>query len=660
MVKRYKTLAVFLMAGLIFVLSAGYSTVFAQGDGKSITILFTHDLHDHLLPVKDLQNGSVISSGGFARLQSAILEEKRRNPDALLLDAGDFSMGTPFQTIFQSDAPELRIMGAMGYDAVTFGNHEYDYRAMGLSESLAAALKSGDHLPQVVQSNVVFPVDGSGELTPSLAALKKAYEDLGVKEYTVIERNGIRVGIFGLMGEDAAYKAPMSEVEFDSPVESARRIVDVLKNKERADLIICLSHTGTWEDGEEPGDDVLAKEVPGIDIIISGHTHTEYSEPLVIGGTIIGSAGDSCRCLGVIELLQDAGGWRLKDYRLRRIDEQLPDDERILGLINGYKELVQQKYFDRFGLEFDQVLAVSPFNFRPQGEISDSHGEDTLGNLISDAYIYAVKQAEGKGYIPVDAAIVPVGTIRGSFYKGEITAADAFNVSSLGIGADGIPGYPLISVYLTGKELKTACEVDASVSPLMKDAQLFISGVSYTFNPNRLIFNKVTDAYLMRPDWSREEIDDEKLYRVVAGLYSAQMLSIVGDKSFGLLSIVPKTAEGIPVTDFEQHIIKDAASGEEVKEWLAIARYLQSFDRVNDIPQIPSYYNSTHGRKVIDSSRTIAALVKSPNGIALAVYAIAIIVVVLIAVTIIWIALRKKKAKPGMDERAGTAGQRRI
>ena len=645
---KYRAVTFIILLSFIFTLLVDPKPASAQGAGKSMTVLFTHDLHDHLLPVKDLQNGSVTNSGGFARLQSAILDEKKRNPDALLVDAGDFSMGTPFQTIFQSDAPELRLMGAMGYDAVTFGNHEYDYRAMGLAESLTAALKSGDRLPQVMQSNVVFPVDDNGELSPSLAALKKAYEDFGVKEYTVIERNGVRVGIFGLMGEDAAYKAPMSEVEFDSPVESARRIVDVLKNKERADLIICLSHTGTWGDGKEPGDDVLAKEVSGIDVIISGHTHTVYSEPLVVGDTIIGSAGDSCRYLGVIELSQDAEGWRLKDYRLRRIDEQLPEDERIQGLVNGYKELVQQKYFDRFGLEFDQVLAVSPFNFRPQGEISDTHGEDTLGNLISDAYIYAVKQAEGKDYIPVDAAIVPVGTIRGSFYKGEITAADAFGVSSLGIGADGIPGYPLISVYLTGKELKTACEVDASVAPMMDVAQLFISGVNFTFNPNRLIFNKVTDAYLMRPDGSREEIEDEKLYRVVAGLYSAQMLSIVGDKSFGLLSIVPKTAEGIPVTDFEQHIIKDAASGEEVKEWLAIARYLQSFDRVGGVPQIPPYYNSTHGRKVVDSSRSIAALVKNPNGIALAVYAVVTIVIVLIAMTVIWIAKRKKKAKPGI------------
>jgi 2',3'-cyclic-nucleotide 2'-phosphodiesterase (5'-nucleotidase family) len=643
---KYRAVTFLIIISFIFTLLVDPKPALAQGIGKSMTILFTHDLHDHLLPVKDLQDGSVISSGGFARLQSAILEEKRKSPDALLLDAGDFSMGTPFQTIFQTDAPELRLLGDMGYDAVTFGNHEYDYRALGLAESLNAAMESGDRLPQVVQSNVVFPADDNGELTLSLAALNKAYEDLGVKDYTVIERNGIRVGIFGIMGKDAAYKAPMSEVEFSDPVESARRVADELKNKEGADLIICLSHTGTWEDGKEPGDDDLAKKVPGIDVIISGHSHTIYPEPLVVGGTIIASAGDSCRYLGILKVSQDAGsGWRLKDYRLRRIDDQLPDDICILEMINGYKELVQQKYFDRFNLDFDQVLAVSPFNFRPQGEISDSHGEDTLGNLISDAYINAVKQVEGEDYVTIDAAVVPVGTIRGSFYKGEITTADAFNVSSLGIGADGTPGYPLISVYLTGKELKTACEVDASVAPMMDVAQLFISGVDFTFNPNRLIFNKVTEAYLRRPDGSREEIQDEKLYRVVAGLYSAQMLSIVGDKSFGLMSIVPKTDQGVPITDLEAHIIKDTAGGGELKEWLAIAMYLQSFDRVNGIPHIPEYYSKAQGRKVVNDSRNLFDIISSPNGIALAVYAIAILVVVIVTVVVLRVVARRKRLK---------------
>jgi len=446
----------------------------------------------------------------------------------------------------------------------------------------------------------------------------------------------------------------MSGVEFEAPVESTRRVVDVLRTQERADLIICLSHTGTWEDGGKPGDDDLAQKVPGIDIIIRGHSHTIYPKPLVVGGTIIGSAGDSCRYLGVMEVSEDAkSGWKLTDYRLRRIDDSLADDTRILEIINGYKELVQQKYFDRFHLEFNQVLAVSSFNFRPRSEIADDHGEDTLGNLLSDAYVYAVKQAEGVGYVPVDAAIVPVGTIRNSFYKGEITAADAFSVSSLGIGADGVPGYPLISVYLTGKELKTACEVDASVTPMMKDAQLFISGINYTFNPNRLIFNKVTDAYLERPDGSREEIRDEKLYRVVAGLYSAQMLSIVGDKSFGLLSIMPKTAEGVPITDFEAHIIKDTTDGEyrELKEWLAIAMYLQSFDRKNGVPRIPTYYSNTHGRKVVDDSRSIAALISSPNRIALAVYAAAIIVAALATVAVLRIAARRKRLKSSRTAR---------
>ena len=136
----------------------------------------------------------------------------------------------------------------------------------------------------------------------------------------------------------------------------------------------------------------------------------------------------------------------------------------------------------------------------------------------------------------MDAAIVPAGTIRDSFFQGDITVTDAFRVSSLGIGADKMPGYPLISIYLTGKELKAVCEVDVSVTPLMNEAQLFISGMQYTFNPNRLIFNKVIDSNLVKTHKLTdeitkeylEEIQDDKLYRVVAGLYSAQMLSVVG------------------------------------------------------------------------------------------------------------------------------------
>ena len=276
--------------------------------------------------------------------------------------------------------------------------------------------------------------------------------------------------------------------------------------------------------------------------------------------------------------------------------------------------------------------------------MSDNHEESLLGNLIADAYVYTVKKAEGDNYIPIDAAVVPVGTVRNTFYQGEITTADAFSVSSLGVGADKLSGYPLLSVYLTGKELKSVCEVDASVPKLMKQAQLYISGLTYTFNPNRLFFNKVTESSLVRykdPIWSgeqflEEEIDDDQLYRVVAGLYSAQMLSVVGDKTFGIMKIEPKDSEGQLIKDYEDHIIYMTAdgSGRELKEWYAIVSYLQSFNEDNGIPTIPSYYYESQGRKIIDNDKSIGARISNPNGIALIVYGIVLVLIVILILII--------------------------
>ena len=124
--------------------------VIGTENSKQVTILFTHDMHSHLLPAND---GSGVSYGGYARLKTAIDEQLRLHPDALLVDGGDFSMGSLFQTVFATDAAELRIMGSLGYDATTFGNHEYDYRAKGLARMLNAAVDSGEKLPKIVEAN---------------------------------------------------------------------------------------------------------------------------------------------------------------------------------------------------------------------------------------------------------------------------------------------------------------------------------------------------------------------------------------------------------------------------------------------------------------------------------------------------------------------------
>ena len=627
--KNIKILSIF----IILLIIAIPRSAFMEGGKSSITILFTHDLHDHYYPFQVEEEGEIKTLGGYARLYSVIKSEREKDPELLLVDVGDYSMGTLFQTIFSTDSPALRIMGKMGYDVTTFGNHEFDFRAEGLAESLMAAKKSKDPLPQIVASNIFFPEGEDGSLSTDLEKLKEAMMEYGVKDYTVIERKGIKIGVFGLMGKEADSNAPMAGVEFTDQIQAAKDMVSILKDEEKVDLIICLSHSGTKVDKSKSEDEILAKEVADIDIIISGHTHTTLDEPIIVGNTIIASAGQYGEKLGVLRVSKgQENRWQLEDYRLEPITHSIPMDEAISEEIEYYKSLVQEKYLSRFNLAFDEVLAYTPFNFTPLGQLGREHGEDTLGNLISDSYIYAVKKAEGDNYEPIAASVVPKGTIRGSFVKGYITVDDVFTVSSLGIGADKVSGYPLISVYLTGKELKTVAEVDASIAPIMSVAQLYLSGLNFTFNPNRLIFNKVTDVYLEGEDGSREEIEDDKLYRLVAGLYSAQMLSIVGDKSFGLLSIVPKTKDGVPIEDFEEHIIYD--NGHEIKEWLAIAEYLKSFDKEDGIPQMPDYYSQKQGRKIVDDNPSIFARIKNPNKIALMLYGIILLILTLIALLI--------------------------
>lgn len=640
---------------IIMLLSFNLPKVFAEKTEKTITILFTHDMHDHFLPTNTKKNEEVLQLGGYARLQSAINEEKKKDSDLLLIDAGDFSMGTLFQSIYSSDAPELRIMGQMGYDVVTLGNHEYDFRATGLTENLTVAKNSGDKLPQIVQSNVLFPTDKNGKLSETLTNLKQAMAVYGVKDYTIIERGGVKIGVFGLMGEDSASNAPMSEVKFADVIEKAKSVVNILKEEEKVDFVVCLSHSGISTDGSKSEDEVLAKKVPEINLIISGHTHTKLTKPIMVGKTIIGSCGEYSENLGIINLSRSSNKeWKLDNYNLKQIDNTLLKDINISQTIDNYKEIVQQKYLNGFDMKFDQVLANSPYNFVETSEIGLKHAEDTLGNLISDAYIYAVKKAEGANYDPIAVALVPSGTIRGSFVKGNITVADAFITSSLGIGPDKVSGYPLISVYLTGKELKTACEVDASISPIMSGAQLYMSGINFSFNPNRLIFNKVTSTTLQKTDGTFEVINDTKLYRAVVGLYSAQMLSVVGEKSFGILSIVPKTKEGIPITDFEAQIITDTTSGRnnEVKEWLAIAQYLKSFDTVNGVAQIPQYYSQSQARKIVENNHNLFVLLKNPNGIALVAYTLVIVIISILILVIVRIVTRKKRKERRLAKKA--------
>ena len=655
MKKRIRQIIVLLIT---LVLAAGclMTPAFAQEkEGKVATILFTHDMHSHLLPAEQEGGGEY---GGFARLMTA-LEQERAEAEAsgyacITVDGGDFSMGTLFQTIYTTQATELRSLGALGYDAATFGNHEYEYRADGLAKMLRAAAESGDPLPALVQANYVTPKDPETD-----AEVVKAMADCGITDYVMIERDGVRFAVFGVMGEDADACAPMSGMEFEPVIEAAQRVVDEIKANEEYDFLICLSHSGINPDPKKSEDELLAKNVDGIDFIVSGHTHSTMPEPQIVNNTVIGCTGEYCTNLGKVTIKKDAeGNNAVLDYELIPIDENMDEDPRIAVQVAKYKELVETEYLSQFDMTFDQVLAYSPFDFTPISQFAQEQEEDSLGNLITDAYIYAVRQVEaGTNAAPITAAFVNSGVIRASFSQGDITVSDAFNVSSIGSGADGTPGYPLIDVWLTGKELKTVLELDPSVGPIFSGAQLYSSGVRYNFNMNRMLFNRVTDPALLSSNGTTSPIDDNKLYRVVTNLYSSQMLGTVTDMSYGILKITPKDERGNPITDYEAHIIH-LEDGSELKEWYAVATYLASFTPTDGVPQVPQRYAGPEGRKVRDDSVNPIALLRQPNWITLVVLGVALLLVALVVFIIYRVATRKRRRSRRSGIRRGYRGYR--
>ena len=613
--------------------------------GTAVDIVFTHDTHSHLNTFTTVVDGLETELGGFARMNTLIEAQRAQNPDTLVIDGGDFSMGTLIQTVFETQAAELRMLGYLGCDVTTLGNHEFDYRSKGLANMLTSAQASGDAVPAMVVCNVDWDTMEAEGLTEGQQRLKDAFAAYGVSDYTVLEKGDVDIAVVGVFGKDALACAPTCELKFEDSIEAVKQTVADIKANEDVDMIVCVSHSGTWEDESKSEDELLAKAVPDLDLILSGHTHTEIEKPIQHGSTYVVSCGEYGKNLGELTLTQQADGrWAMSAYELIPITSDIAVHAATQQTIDSFMDTVDTDYLARFGYTKDQVLAENDIVFSTQKDLENIHEEHNLGDIIADAYVYAVENAADYDGVPVDLAVVPSGTVRDTYARGDITVEQVFNSFSLGIGADGVPGYPLISVYLTGREIRTAAEIDASVSDFMTTARLYCSGLNFTYNPHRLLLNKVTDVCL-EDDGQRVALEDDKLYRIVADLYSGQMLSAVTDMSYGILSIVPKYADGTPITDFEDVIITE--NGRELKAWDSIARYMASFaDTDGDgIANVPAYYSTTHGRKLVDTSRSPLALLKNPNKFT-AVYAGLLAVAVLLIVLVVLL-IRKlvKKAR---------------
>ena len=665
--RRFSAFFLALLLAVLCVLPVGAVAEGCTQETNVTTILFTHDLHSHFLPQLTAEGGE---SGGYARLKTVIDGERAMNPDALLVDGGDFSIGSLIQTLYTTQAAELRTMGAMCYDAVTIGNHEFDHKGTGFAEMLNSAkaaqqaavelllvdarpLENMDAykerfgpvtpvLPTLLEANYA-PADDN----PDRAFIRSAMEDYGVTDCMTLERGGVTYGLFGLMGVDSDECAPTSGFTRTDAAKAAKRCVETLKG-EGAEIIVCLSHSGTGDSLASSEDEELAKAVDGIDVIVSGHTHSTLAEPLVVNDTYIVSSGPYCQNLGSLTFSWDDGGEkRLLDYRLIPIDETVAEDPEIAGLVEQWKDMVGETYLARYGLTYDEVLTHTDCDLTtPASAVQENNG---LGTLVSDAFLWADRTLNAAyADSPHTVSVTADGVLRANLPAGDLTVTMAFDVLSMGVGEDGTSGFPLVAVYLTGKELKAAMEVDASVTPIMPAAQLYMSGAKYAFNTKRMFFNRVYDAALTDVTFDESgtgnayEIDDNALYRVVTGMYSAQMLGTVKSKSMGLLSLEPKQANGTPVTDFADCILYDA-NGNELKEWYALAAYLEQFGE-DGLPD--RYADPANGCKQVSDSFAPGQLLAGWNGITWVVLGIVLLILALILLLIRSLRRRIRRKKP--------------
>lgn len=627
-----------LAAALCLTGAAGIQTG-AQETGGAVDVMFVHDTHSHLNEFATVEDGESQVLGGFAKLKTLINKQKAVNPDTLLLDAGDFSMGTLIQVVFEEEASEIRMLGDLGFDVTTLGNHEFDYKAKGLANMMNNAVASGDVLPTMVLCNVDWASMEEEGFTEDQQMLYDAFENLGVQDYMVTEKDGVKIAITGVFGEDCLDCVPNCPLLFEDPVEAVKETVADIQANEDVDMIVCVSHSGTWEEEEKSEDEILAKSVPELDLIISGHTHTKLDEPIVHGDTYIVSAGEYGKYLGNLSMSQkEDGRWQMDSYELIKVDTSIEKDAETQEKIDELMSMVDSKYLEQFGYTKDQVLCTNEVEFVDSSDTSALHTELNLGSIMADAYAYAVEQVSEDEH-PVDVAVVPSGTIRDTYPLGEITTENVFHSFSLGIGKDMIPGYPMISVYLTGAELKTAAELDASISDLMTTARLYTSGLCWSYNPNRMILNRATDVYLRDEEGKRVELEDDKLYRVVTDFYSSQMLGNVTNLSYGLLSIVPKFADGTPIENYEDAIVMDG--DQELKVWVAIAKYMESFEDTDGdgIGNVPASYGEAEGRKVVEDSKNIIDLLKNPNKFFFMI--VGVILVLILVIVLIILLIRK-------------------
>ena len=590
----------------------------AAAGKKTFTILHTNDMHSAFIglgPAADYTPFKVnddTTRGGYARLAGLMAQRKQARKGqgpVLVLDAGDYSMGTPFGAATRETGGELQVMSRMGYDATTFGNHEFDLGPDGLAQSIGTAAKAG-RIPAVLASNM-----NAGASDATLVDLQRLVKAGVIRRHVVIERGGLRFGLFGVLGKEATFYTSSGAATFTDAIETAKETVTLLREAEKVDVVIALSHGGLEKgsDGRySGGDDLHLAQVPGIDVVIGGHSHTELREPIIVNDrTPVVQTGREGRNLGELVITLDNGKLSVESYRLYPIDDSVAGDRAMAEQIEALKKSVTAAVFASRGYRIDQPLAVVTQDL--PNTFTDIAASTLLANLVTDAFRSATK---------ADIGFTANGMLRAGLMRGKSgvqTVYDVFAVAPLGAGViDRTAGSALVTGYFTGLELKNMLEfllVDNPAHP----GEYFprSSGMRFRYDKSRPKFDVVTAVEIGDIDRGYRTIDiagkDERLYSLTCPLYLGVIIVAIPKYTKGQLALVPKKKTGQPLQSKTEALDDPRGSTpyllpppgaldkgsvatavgtharREIKEWQAIMDHLRAMPvkRKGELPTVP-------------------------------------------------------------------------
>ncbi|MBM4367830.1 MAG: bifunctional metallophosphatase/5'-nucleotidase [Deltaproteobacteria bacterium] len=572
-----------------------------------VTILHTNDWQSHMLgfgPNREYTPGTTGDDdtvGGLARLATKVAEIKAASDRPVVLyDGGDWMAGDLFQLLATTEAAELSMMGSLRYDAVTLGNHEFDWGPQVLGTMISLADARGVQTP-ILASNTVPNASDSGD-----DLLEAHFESGRIQSHAVHELDtGLRIGLFGILGDSAQSITPAVTPASFSPATDASIEAVAALEAEGVDLVVALTHNGVTDDPSTSPDDLLAADVPQIDVIVGGHSHTPLFEPRTVGSTVIVQAGALTQYLGQLDLAQDdEGNWTVESYQLHELDDEILGDSDVTSEVDAYKAEVEAGPLVDIGYGYDEPVYGVPASMPATGCT-----ETALGNFVTDAFRHAMNALDPAD--PIEFSFESQGVIRDPIDHGQAGVqgfSDAFRVLPLGFGNDDLPGYALVDFYVTGAELLDVCEVTASVSPSYGcNYFIEVSGMRCNLDMSRGQFNRAQSIERQLDDGTWESIDSSKdataLYHVAVDSYVASLMGILESLTYGLMVITAKDESGVEYTDVDSMVFDADPSTPEVDElklWQALIAYGQSFDDADGdgVSDLPSAYAAPAGRIV--------------------------------------------------------------